>query len=421
MSLPALPKAPGVYFFKDAHDRILYIGKAKSIQKRVSSYFQKRNTDWKIQALLEDHASIDYILTTNETEALLLEAQLIREHKPKYNVLLKTGQPFIYLMVTKPQGHELPTFELVRNKKKKGTYVGPFLHKTQARRVYGFLINTFKLYICNKNIPNGCLDYHLGRCAGSCMLSFDRDGYIVRLQLALDVLKNDQKNFRKAILAQIETYNKSFEFEKAKHLYEYLENLDVIFHTIQTKYSEEKYEQEAFAATTPARHLYEMGEKAGIVLQELLGTEKPIKIIDCFDISHFQSSFLTGACVRFAKGQPDKNNFRRFKIKTLQQQNDYAALQEILQRRYKDPQTLPDLILIDGGKGQLSAAKQVLPHAQIISLAKREETIFGDAFPEGIKLDLHTDLGKLLIALRDYTHHFAISYHRLRRQRESYA
>lgn len=420
MDILALPKASGVYFFKDKEDRILYIGKAKSIKKRVRSYFQKKDRDWKIQSLLDEYFSIDYILTTNETEALLLEAQLIREHKPKYNVLLTSGQPFVYIVVTKPEKYELPVLALVRNKKQPGSYVGPFLHKRQARGVYRFLLNTFRIYICNKKIQHGCLDYHLGRCAGSCFSSFDREEYLIRLQLALNVLKNDLKKFRAALLANIEKYNAKLEFERAKNLYEYLEQADVIFQTIQTNYSEKKYEREIFAATTPAQHLHAMGEQAGRVLQELLITKGPIKTIDCFDISHFQSSYLTGACVRFTQGQPDKNNFRRFKIKTLQQQNDYAALQEVLLRRYKDLRALPDLILIDGGKGQLGAAQQVLPQGEIISLAKREETIFGSLFPKGIRLDLHTDLGKLLIGLRDYTHHFAISYHRLRRQRESY-
>jgi len=418
MAMPKnLPKTSGVYLFKDRDDGVIYIGKAKSIQKRVASYFRKSVTDWKVQALIEEHASIDYILTQNETEALLLEAQLIREHKPKYNVLLTSGQPFVYIIVTKPRGDQLPTFELVRNRKKKGDYVGPFLHKTQARKVYNFLMNTFRLYICNKTIENGCLDYHLERCAGSCKSDFDREGYLVRLQLALDVLREDRDHFAQAIRSQIAHYNKTMEFEKAHHLFEYLENLEVIFDTIKIRYSEDKFASEEFAVTTPAKHLIELADRVGKELQELLGTKTPIATIDCFDISHFQSSYLTGACIRFRHGQPDKNNFRRFKIKTLETQNDYAALQEIITRRYKIDH-VPDLILIDGGKGQLSAAKQVLPEATIISLAKREETIFGENFPDGIKLDVKTDVGKLLIALRDYTHHFAITYHRLRRKRE---
>ncbi len=124
---------------------------------------------------------------------------------------------------------------------------------------------------------------------------------------------------------------------------------------------------------------------------------------------------MVGSCVRFTDGVPDKNAFRRFKIKTLDQQNDYAALQEIIARRYKDSKNIPDLIVIDGGKGQYSAAKKIVPQGTIVSLAKREETLFTPLFPDGKKLDIHTKVGQLLIALRDYAHHFAISYHKKRR------
>jgi excinuclease ABC subunit C len=417
MNIDSLPKISGVYLFKDANDQIIYIGKAKSIQKRVASYFRKSVKDWKIQALIDEHATIDYIVTQHETEALLLEAKLIREHKPKYNVLLKSGQPFVYIMITKPNDKQVSLLQLVRNKQKPGIYVGPFLHKTQARSVYNFLMNTFRLVICNKHLEHGCLDYHLDRCSGSCLPDFDKQGYEMRLRLALDVLKDDRTHFIKAIKEHIKRYNTELAFEKARHLHEYLEQEEVIFQTIKTKFSEKKFADEEFVVSTPTKHLIELGHHAGTVLQELLDAHSPIMTIDCFDISHFQSSYLTGACIRFTQGQPDKHNFRRFKIKTLQQQNDYAALQEVIVRRYQNDH-FPDLILIDGGKGQLHAAQQVAPMATIVSLAKREETLFSSQFPEGIKLDVKTDVGKLLIALRDYTHHFAISYHRLRRKKE---
>lgn len=152
-------------------------------------------------------------------------------------------------------------------------------------------------------------------------------------------------------------------------------------------------------------------------LQKFLGFATPVRTVDCFDISHFQSSYLVGSCVRFTDGKPERAMFRHFKIKTLTEQNDYAALQEIIQRRYKNNTDIPDLIVIDGGKGQLSAAQHVLPGAPLVSLAKREETLYGPQFPQGVRLDLQTNVGRLLIALRDYAHHFAISYHRLKRKK----
>lgn len=445
MALPkkhtkTIPKAAGVYYFKDKDGQVIYVGKAKSLAYRVNSYFQKGH-DWKVMALMQEYADIDYILTKNETEALLLEAQMIAENKPKYNVLLVEGQPFLYILFT--TNDDFPTIEVVRNKRKKGTYFGPFLHKRQARGVAQYLVETFRLRVCNKKIANGCLDFHIGKCSGSCMANFDAADYLFRLNLAMDVLRNNHKESLKNLKEKIKEYNKALAFENARRLSGYIENLDTIFETIRTRFHEKKYENDIFVATTPTKiaprdkALEELSEflelnktpfdklrangdddeAARAELVEAFERTKQIKTIDCFDISHFQSSYLVGSCVRFSNGIPDKNNFRRFKIKTLQTQNDYAALQEIVSRRYRNPDEIPDLIVIDGGKGQLSSVQEILPNALIISLAKREETIFSTNLPEGKKLDIHSSVGQLLIAIRDYAHHFAISYHKLRRKK----
>jgi len=411
------PQLPGVYLFKDKDGKVIYIGKAKFLKKRVSSYFQKRHDDWKVQSLLSEHASVDYIVVKSEMEALLLEAQMICDYKPKFNVLLKSGQPFVYILFT--QG-KLPQIKLVRNQKLKGKYFGPFLQKVQARKVFEYLVNTFHLHLCNKKIENGCLDYHLGLCAGNCKTDFDTQGYLFRLQLAKDALKHKHATLLKSLKEKIAEYNKNLEFEKSKHLQEYIDNLDLILQTIRIKFKEEKFENEIFAAVTPIKQIYNFAGDVDQKLQQFLKLDKPIRSIDCFDISHFQSSYLTGSCIRFVDGKPEKNKFRRFKIKTLKKQNDCAALQEVVLRRYKKKDDFPDLIMIDGGKGQLNAILKLIGGVACISLAKREETVFGKAYPKGVKLDLKTDIGRLLTALRDYAHHFAISYHRKRRTKESF-
>lgn len=408
------PTLPGVYLFKDAAGIILYIGKATSLKQRVSSYFQKQPTDWKIDALVKEHASIDYILTYTELEASLLEAELIRTNQPKYNVLLKNGQPFVYILFT---SHAIPTIKIVRNKKQKGSFFGPFLHKQQARSVYHFLVQTFQLNLCNKKIINGCLDYHIGTCPGSCMPSFNPSDYFFQLQLAQNVLNGKDKEFAKNIEQKITEYSGNFEFEKAQRLNNYLENLHTIFNTIKARYSPKKFATEIFASTMPVTQITDLSPDAARELQCILDLKIPIRTIDCFDISHFQSKNIVGSCIRFTDGKPEKNKFRRFKIQTITEQNDYAALQEIVTRRYAN-NDLPDLILIDGGKGQLSAVKHVLPHALCVSLAKREELLFSDNHPQGYALNVRTLAGKLLIALRDYAHHFAIDYHRLSRRKE---
>ena len=409
-----LPALPGVYLFKDANHTVIYIGKAKNLRKRVQSYFINQKTDWKIADLIQEHATIAHIVTHNETEALLLEAQLIRDYKPKFNVLLKSGQPFVYLLFTESPTKGLNTLEVVRNKKKKGTYFGPFLHKTDARSVYDYLVRTFKLFTCNKTLENGCLDYHLGRCAGTCRKDFDVAGYNARLALAQDVLEGNHAQFLKRLHELISTYNKQLEFEKAAHISQYITNFETIFATIKTKFNEQKYAVEVEEATLPVVPDLE-AEQALAHLQHILDLEKPIRTIDCFDISHFQSTHMVGSCIRFKDGKKDPENFRRFQIKSLDEQNDYAALQEIVKRRYKNPEDLPDVVLIDGGKGQRNAILPLLPNTPCISLAKREERLFVDRYPSGIVIDFSTPLGRLLIALRDYAHHFAITYHRKKR------
>lgn len=409
-----IPTLPGVYLFKDVQGTVVYIGKAKSLHHRVHSYFQPHNRDWKVEAIRAVYADLDFIITKNETEAMLLEAELIGRYQPELNTVFKEGQPFLYIMFTSHK--QLPTMTIVRNKNRKGTYFGPFLHKGQARRVHQFLLQTFQLNACNKKIENGCLDYHIGNCPGTCKTDFDKHEYLFRLELAKDVLRYQDKAFIEKIKNKINEYNKQMVFEKSKRLHEYLDNFSLIFETIKTKYAPEKFTADIMVATTPIEAPFL--PTVGMQLATLIGMPTAITTIDCFDISHFQSQSIVGSCVRFTNGKPDKNKFRRFKIKTLLEQNDYAALQEIVQRRYKDASELPDLILIDGGKGQLSAAQAVLPNAHIVSLAKKEERLFGTHCKEGIPLDIKTESGRLLIALRDYAHHFAISYHRLRQRKE---
>lgn len=404
-----LPTLPGVYIFKDVNNTIIYIGKAKVLRDRVSSYFSN-TTDWKISLLLKEATSLEHIVTKTEIEALLLEAQLIQEHKPKFNVLLKNGNPFLYLLITKDS---IPELKIVRTKKEKGEYFGPFIHKSQARSVHLFLVNTFQLFRCNKKIPNGCLDYHIGRCIGTCMSETKNKDYLFRIELVKNLLHNNTALFLKNIDEKIKAYNAAFEFEKARNLNTYKENSDIIFATLQARFSPEKYMHKVITAISSA-HLPPTQEyhETAHELQKMFDLPTVPYSIDCFDISHFQSQNIVGSCIRFVNGKPDKNSFRRFKIKTLDEQNDYAALQEIVSRRYKDPKGLPDLVLIDGGKGQRNAVLSIVPSSKCISIAKREETIFSDNHPEGVILDIKNPVGRLLIALRDYAHHFCITYNR---------
>jgi excinuclease ABC subunit C len=509
-----LPHEPGVYLFKDLNRQIIYIGKAKDLRNRVGQYVQRFDIDVKASSILSAAISLDHVQTSSELEALLLEAQLIQSHQPRFNVLLKDGQPFLWLTISSPSGDVLPKLELVRNKKKRGVYFGPFLEKGHARSVYEFLVRTFRLKICNKKIANGCLYYHLGSCAGACRPDFDVQGYRDRLALVQLALQKGRREFLQYLLDEIAAANKTLHFERSRELHQLCQSFERVFDALGSKkpdaatyvkkdiwvlspddqelfFYEERdtvlkkrqhfyfyphddraallesikeyflsvYRQrrpahviltnidfgedkELFQQFLQTLHNLELEpniqqgyeahyaqllkmalvhmeqdrkkrQSLGILLKKLFLLPKEPVTIDCFDISHKQGTFMVGSCVRFTGGQPEPDKFRRFKIKTVIGQNDYASLREIVGRRYRDGVDLPDLILIDGGKGQLHAVDDLFPGAEFASLAKREETIFSPRIPEGKKLDLQSFTGQVLVALRDYTHHFAISYHRL--------
>ncbi|MFH1832235.1 MAG: GIY-YIG nuclease family protein [bacterium] len=549
VQIKELPAVPGVYLFKDSTGQIVYIGKAKNLKLRVSSYVQK-NIDMRVEAIMESVCSLEHIVTHSELEAMLLEAKLIQSHQPKHNVLLKGGQPFLYILITSPV-RGLPEIKLVRNQNSKGTYFGPFIEKMSARKVFDFFIKTFRLKLCGKRIENGCLYYHLGICSGSCKPDFDERAYIERLELAKKALKQGHKKFLEYLECEIKDSNKLTNFEKSKQLHEYLLAFESVFKAIDTKtsYMDDLTYKEIWVLTHDQNALFLFTERdnflkkknvfyfpyanlgtdlgsvhdasqdlqagqvvgagasvragvgsgagidAGLVaqtcleyflsyyrtfypaatilvnfeileherelaenfltewhkrkmsvsikkpkdghyanlvhmaaiqaqeiqkreatlalaLKRLLKLAKPVHTIDCFDISHTQGTFMVGSCVRFTDGKPDKNKFRHFKIKTVTGQDDYASLREIVARRYKDTSELPDLILIDGGKGQLSSVSDLVGQTDIIALAKREETVFSKNFVKGKILDQTQYASQILMALRDYAHHFAIGYHR---------
>lgn len=511
-TVKTLPHRPGVYLYKDADDVILYAGKAKDLRNRVASYVQRQGIDWKVDAIVEGSIKLEHIETASELEAMLLEAELIQSHKPKFNVLLKNGQPFLYFLITKGP---LPELTMTRIKKAKGTYFGPFIDKTGTRKVYSFLLKNFQLKICNKKVKNGCLYYHLGQCAGSCRDDFDKAAYLERLSLAQKFLSQGQKKFLALLENEIVASNAAMEYEKSQKLHALYQSLEGLFGSLKSDifktglvqeltekdiwilndhgrtlslFTEDKglvkkrqswyviaddehhpeklYEQyfiSYYRETEPTQtilmnmpltdkslveefltswhhrehhvsliqptsgHYADLVRLAEVMqeqaqqkvthvpdeMQKMFKLKKAPHTIDCFDISHKQGTFMVGACIRFTDGMPDKNMFRRFKIKTVAGNDDYACLREVVTRRYQEGQALPDLVVIDGGKGQLNAVKDLFPQLEFISLAKREERIFTPHLPEGKKLDIKTGVGQLLIALRDYTHHFAISYHRL--------
>ncbi len=501
-----LPSTPGVYLFKDASGVIIYIGKAKNLKSRCSSYVKETNITIKTANLMREAAELSHIQTGDELEAMLLEATLIQEHKPRYNVLLRDGQPFLYFLITRGK---FPKLELVRNTKRGGTYFGPFIDKTNMRSIHTKLLKTFRLKICGKKMVNGCLYYHMGACSGSCREDFDLPGYLQRLEMVKTFFKKGKGALITDLKHRIEEHSQKLEFEKAlglKTLLDAIHELSgqlvssksaqsviashqhmeiwyfdqqherlFLFTELQATLKQrqmflipeetcsedfftEFYRNNAPApviitniefenlkltndflnhwwpkrelptnvmnptsghyfqllklAEVSAEKYHEKYGKSAQYLQILLKLPKPPHTIDCFDVSHKQGHNIVASCIRFVDGLPDKNMFRKFKINSLDEQNDYAALQEAVQRRYEKNHDYPDLIFVDGGKGQLSAVRKIVPsHIECASIAKREEQIFSSRI-NGKRLDPDKVAAQTLLALRDYAHHFAITYHR---------
>jgi excinuclease ABC subunit C len=408
-----LPKCPGVYFFKNENSEILYIGKATSLFDRVKSYFQYVDTRPNIVHLLSHAVSVDYIETKTAEEALLLEAMLIQKHKPPYNILIKEGNPFLYIVKTNKK-KDLP--QLLLSRHQSGTIsIGPFLHKKSARAIYEYIMRTFQLKLCNKKMPNGCLLYHIGQCAGSCKADFNYTEYETRLALAVSLLQKNKKRFFELLTTAMQTYIHHLQFETAARFATYKALAEQFFDAVQAAHVLERTQSAVFIIEhTPPDQETEYAEIEK-TLQGWCGTDRSLQTIDCFDISHIQGRYMVGSAIRFYNGKAVPAQFRKFRIKTLQLQNDYAALAEIVSRRYKKDGYFPDLVLIDGGKGQKSSIDALALDVPVVAIAKKEERLFTDLYPNGIVLSLKNPAGRMLVALRDYAHHFAVSFHQKRK------
>lgn len=394
-------KKSGIYLFKNKENQIIYIGKAKNIALRIASYFNNLD-DFKNSMILQEATALETIPTNSEQEALYLEVDLIKKYQPKFNQLLKDGNPFIYLFFS---DEPIPTLSIVRTqvKRKKGEYVGPFLTKKAARAVFNFLMSTFQLKLCKKKIKHGCLQFHIGVCAGFCSPHFDLEFYKFRLKLAQHLISKEPDLALASLDAQIKQASKLLNFERARNLLEYKKNFEQLVYTLQ-KLSDMPSKQQAPDDLKNIPLL--------IAIQKRLYLKHVPYVIDCFDISHMHGMAIVGSCIRYVNGQPEPKSFRRFKIKTLVDQNDYAALAEIVQRRYKTKTNYPNLIIVDGGKGQINTIKPFVGTAELVGLAKKEETIISQNFSKFIKLDHQRPEDTLILQIRDKTHDFAVRYHR---------
>jgi len=389
--------------YKDADGSVIYVGKAVNIRKRVESYFRTNTGSLKTDFLVGKIAAIDTMQTASEAEALILEASLIKQYQPKYNVELKDGKTYPFIQITK---EEFPLVSLVRLNTRKykdvaAEYWGPYVNPALVREALQIIRKIFPFRTCEPFANKACLYYDLGLCQAPCEAKISKEDYrrnIRNIKLILDGKRDD---LYRSLRLEMETSAQHRDFEGAARLRDQIRAIGALY-----------------SGTGDINYFKEAEQ-----LQRAIGLERAPVRIECFDISNIMGNQPAGSMVSFLNGRPDKGNYRRFRIKTVSGIDDFQMIAEIVKRRYmrlkKEGLSFPDLIVIDGGKGQLAAAVKELKKLNlslpVIGLAKREEEIFTPGKRSSIKLP-HDSLGlKLLMRVRDEAHRFGLKYHTLLR------
>jgi len=421
----ALPKAPGVYLMKDSAGRVIYIGKASSLRDRVCSYFHAATRfEHKKAGLLDHVVDFEIIQTDSEVEALLAENRLIKDVQPKYNARLLDDKTFPYLMIT--TGEDFPGVYVTRQPQTRGVKLyGPFTSVSALKEAVVLMQKAFKFRTCHLEINDAddrrrffrpCLLHPIKQCTAPCAAKIDRATYADDIKRLIRFLDGDKKT----VIAQMEVEmieaSKQLHFERAGRLRDEIKALNALG-ARAGKGDQEYWQPEAFV----------VNPQEGVVkLQEALGLAEAPRIVECIDIAHLQGEEMVGSKVCFIDGVPFKDAYRRYKIKHGQGNNDYLSIQEVVSRRYREAgqsnELYPDVIVIDGGLGQLHAAMEVfktmdVKPPMVISLAKKEELIYCQARSEPLKLP-RNHLGlKMLQYIRDEAHRFAQHYHHILRRK----
>lgn len=534
-----IPLQPGIYKYYDKEHSLLYVGKAKSLRKRVSSYFSKSFVGYKTHELVKRIHQIEFTIVDSEQDAFLLENALIKEYKPKYNIELKDDKTYPYIVVKR---EAFPRIFLTRRKINDGSeYIGPFTSAGKVRELIEFVKQYIPLRSCKLNLSKEnivaqkfkvCLEYHLGNCKGPCEGLQSLDDYQNGIQQMRNILKGNLGSVIAQFKEEMQQYAMGLEFEKAElirkkidHLENYqsssvvvskhLTNIDVfsiakddnkayvnylmvqngtIVQThsvpIETKLEETEeevlvwvigelrntfnslakelivpfpieYPDPSIIITIPKagdkRKLLDLSLKNVAYFKEELRKKKMLQLegktdaeqkkvlyelqhylqlnevplhIECFDNSNFQGAYPVSAMVCFKNGLPSKNDYRRFNVKTVEGINDFATMKEVVYRRYKrlkeEALPFPQLVIIDGGKGQLSSAIEAFKELNlvgvttVVGLAKNEEEIFFPGDSESFKLPMSSDSLKLVRRIRDEVHRFGITFHRNQRSKGTF-
>lgn len=424
-----LPKNSGVYAFKKGAE-LLYIGKAANIQERVKNHFQQPG--YKDYLFLNKVKKVGYIKTGSEIEALILEANLIKKYQPKYNVIWKDDKNYFFVGLTK---EDFPRIfwthqKKIKNQKLKikNEYVGPFVDGKALKETLKILRKVFPYRSCASLPKRACLWYHLGRCPAPCLLK-SKILEVPEIQKKIkneiqrnanslfEIIKGKKTQVLKELKREMKKVSEKQNFEEAAKIRDQIEALERIIENARIFEEAEGYAQ---IGRWPKSEVWKEIESK---LKKILKVRKEISRIEAYDVSNIQGQEATGSMVTFIKGLPEKNFYRRFKIKTAGKPNDIAMIKEVLKRRLNHPEWgFPDLILIDGGKAQLNAAHQCLTLSvkpvNVIALAKKRDELYIEGQKEPILLkNLSREIFNLILQLRDEAHRFAIAYHKKLREK----
>ncbi len=403
-----IPVTPGIYLMRDARREILYIGKAKSLRKRVRSYFRVPAPIPKVTILMSKVRAIDHIETPTEVDALLLEAHLIRKYKPRYNQELKDDKSFPLLKITR---ENFPRLSIVRQKADQKTdqradYYGPYTDAKLLREAVNLINALFPIRKCQTLPKTACLYYHIGQCMAPCIKPEVKPEYDRLIEEVRRFLGGGKKSFAQYLNDRMERASRELRFEDAQFFKDQIAALS-------------KLRKKRFRPTNPGQGI---SLSATLELKELLKLSRIPERIVCFDVSNVQGDQSVASKVSFYRELPDKFGYRRYKIKGVSGINDYAMIAEALTRMLRGVKEgredfVPDLIMIDGGKGHLNTAVKVLAREgmeqmDLISIAKQFEWIHSAKFRVPLIIPSDSTALYLLKKVRDEAHRFAITYHR---------
>ncbi len=413
------PTGPGVYLMKDGGGNIIYIGKAKNLRNRASSYFSREAAnDPRIRDWVGFIRDIDFIETTDPIAAMFTEARMIKDIRPKFNKDLKDDKTFPYLQIRTRE--EFPRVEITRRPRRKGVRLyGPFTNSRSLRLAVDVLQRLFQFRTCTLDIKSTekkwkwfrpCLLASIRRCTGPCNLRVSRDDYRLQIKKLIFVLEGKKDKLVRRMEKQMQAASEALNFETAKRIRDEIAAL-------------QKLDLRGDVTGDAQPEVFPLDPKKGLIgLRKVLGLAKVPRTIEGMDIAHISGQDTVASLVSFLDGLPFKPGYRRFKINSVAGVDDFASMREVVTRRFRrlseEDEVFPDVLLIDGGKGQLNAAVEAFKTLGIdppclISLAKKEEEIFRPGAEESIKLSRHSAALRLLQYVRDEAHRFAQHYHHM--------